>query len=71
MSTEGSTSPCQMFFEGWSAIEANNGLNAGSSSAGDNGTPEHVEIPHISFLQQPSNSAAGHSTIKYTDFAIA
>ena len=54
MSTEGSMSPCQMFFEGLSGIEADNGSNptsnTGSSSAGDIGTPECVEIPRISFL---------------------
>ena len=41
-------------FEGLSAIEADNGSNAtsntGSSSAGDIGTLERVEIPRISFL---------------------
>ena len=54
MSTEGSMSPCQMFFESLSGIEDDNGSNAtsntGSSSAGDIGTTERVEIPRISFL---------------------
>ena len=51
MSTEGSMSPYQMFFEGLSAIQGGDSSSStgGSSTTSDVAVPDRVEVPRISF----------------------